>query len=336
MMTKAATTNKPNFVAKIGLFFLEFIKENLGILIGFVVLCIALSIVSPAFLTEGNILNILRQVSTNANLALGMTLVIIICGIDLSVGSIVALSGTVAGGLIAFSGVSIPVAVFVGVLVGTLAGAFNGVLVAYTGIPAFIVTLGMYNIARGAAYVYTGGQPIRVMNADFNVIGAGYLGPIPLPVIYSFVFLLVTAIILNKTKLGRHIYAVGGNKEAARFTGIKIKRVEIFVYTFTGFLSAFSGVVLAARMFSGQPTVGIGFELDAIAAVVLGGTSMTGGIGKIGGTLIGVLVIGVLNNGLNLLNINSFWQLIIKGVVILAAVYVDMMKREKRSKGVGE
>ncbi|WP_255711261.1 ABC transporter permease [Pelosinus baikalensis] len=143
--------------------------------------------------------------------------------------------------------------------------------------------------------------------------------------------MLLTAIILNKTKLGRHIYAVGGNKEAARFTGIKIKRIEIFVYTFSGFLAAFSGVVLAARMFSGQPTVGNGFELDAIAAVVLGGTSMTGGIGKIGGTLIGVLVIGVLNNGLNLLNINSFWQLIIKGIVILAAVYVDMMKKRKEA-----
>jgi len=331
MMLKVVTNHKSNFFKKIGLDMLEFVKENVGILIGFAVLCVALSIISPAFLTEANILNILRQVSTNANLALGMTLVIIICGIDLSVGSIVALSGTVTGGLIAFSNVPIPAAVFAGILVGTLAGVFNGVMVAYTGIPSFIVTLAMLNIARGAAYVYTGGQPIRVMNEDFNVIGAGYLGAIPLPVIYSFIFLLLTAIILNKTKLGRHIYAVGGNKEAARFTGIKIKRIEIFVYTFSGFLAAFSGVVLAARMFSGQPTVGNGFELDAIAAVVLGGTSMTGGIGKIGGTLIGVLVIGVLNNGLNLLNINSFWQLIIKGIVILAAVYVEMMKKRKEA-----
>lgn len=329
---KVVTNSKTNLFEKIGLDILQFMKENFGILIGFVALCVALSIISPAFLTEANILNILRQVSTNANLALGMTLVIIICGIDLSVGSIVALSGTVTGGLIAFSGVPISIAVLIGILVGTLAGAFNGVVVAYTGIPSFIVTLAMLNIARGAAYVYTGGQPIRVMNEGFNVLGAGYLGPIPLPVIYSFIFLVITFLILNKTKLGRHIYAVGGNKEAARFTGIKIKKVEIFVYTFSGFLAAFSGVVLAARMFSGQPTVGNGFELDAIAAVVLGGTSMTGGIGKIGGTLIGVLVIGVLNNGLNLLNINSFWQLIIKGIVILAAVYVDMMKKRKEAR----
>lgn len=331
-MLKVVINRKTNLFEKIGLDILQFMKENFGILIGFVALCVALSIISPVFLTEANILNILRQVSTNANLALGMTLVIIICGIDLSVGSIVALSGTVTGGLIAFSGVPISIAVCIGILVGTLAGAFNGVVVAYTGIPSFIVTLAMLNIARGAAYVYTGGQPIRVMNEGFNVIGAGYLGPIPLPVIYSFIFLIITFIILNKTKLGRHIYAVGGNKEAARFTGIKIKKVEIFVYTFSGFLAAFSGVVLAARMFSGQPTVGNGFELDAIAAVVLGGTSMTGGIGKIGGTLIGVLVIGVLNNGLNLLNINSFWQLIIKGIVILAAVYVDMMKKRKEAR----
>ncbi|VBB09701.1 abc transporter permease [Lucifera butyrica] len=330
-MMKAETARRPNLFDKAGLEIFEFVKENLGILIGFIALCVGLSIISPAFLTEENILNILRQVSTNANLALGMTLVIIICGIDLSVGSVVALSGTVAGGLIAFSHVPIPIAVFTGILAGTLAGAFNGVMVAYSGIPAFIVTLAMLNIARGAAYVYTGGQPIRVMNEAFNAIGAGYLGPVPLPVIYSFLFLLITAAILNSSKLGRHIYAIGGNKEAARFTGIKIKRVEIFVYTFSGFMAAFSGVVLAARMFSGQPTVGNGFELDAIAAVVLGGTSMMGGVGKIGGTLLGVLVIGVLNNGLNLLNINSFWQLIIKGVVILAAVYVDMMKKRKEA-----
>lgn len=313
---------------------LRFFKENLGILIGLMVLCIGMSVASPVFLTKENILNILRQVSTNSNLALGMTLAIIICGIDLSVGSIVALSGTIAGGLIAFSNVPIPIAVFVGILVGTLAGFINGLLIAYSGIPPFIVTLAMLNIARGAAYVYTGGQPIRVMSPSFNVIGAGYLGPIPLPVIYSFIFLFITSIILNNTKLGRHIYAVGGNKEAARYTGIKIKKVEIFVYTFSGFMAAFSGVVLAARMFSGQPTVGAGFELDAVAAVVLGGTSMLGGIGKIGGTFLGVIVIGVLNNGLNLLNINSFWQLIVKGVVILAAVYVDIMKK-RTAKQIG-
>lgn len=311
-------------------FTVDFVKENMGILIGFGLMCIALSILSPAFLTQANILNVLRQVSTNANLAFGMTFAIIICGIDLSVGSILAVSGTVTAGLIALQNVPVPIAVIIGLLLGTSLGFFNGFVISKTGIPPFIVTLAMYNIARGAAYVYTGGMPIRTMNPQFTTIGTGYLGPIPLPIIYTLVFFIFVSILLNKTKFGRHVYAVGGNREAAKFSGINIKKVEIRVYTLIGFLSAFSGIVLCARMYSGQPTVGVGFELDAIAAVVLGGTSMLGGIGKMGGTFIGVLVIGVLNNGLNLLNINSFWQLIAKGVVILLAVYMDMLKKKKR------
>lgn len=311
-------------------FTVNFVKENMGILIGFGLMCIALSILSPAFLTQANILNVLRQVSTNANLAFGMTFAIIICGIDLSVGSILAVSGTVTAGLIALQNVPVPIAVIIGLLLGTSLGFFNGFVISKTGIPPFIVTLAMYNIARGAAYVYTGGMPIRTMNPQFTTIGTGYLGPIPLPIIYTLVFFIFVSLLLNKTKFGRHVYAVGGNREAAKFSGINIKKVEIRVYTLIGFLSAFSGIVLCARMYSGQPTVGVGFELDAIAAVVLGGTSMLGGIGKMGGTFIGVLVIGVLNNGLNLLNINSFWQLIAKGVVILLAVYMDMLKKKKR------
>ena len=205
--------------------------------------------------------------------------------------------------------------------------SLNGVVVAKTQIPPFIVTLGMLNIARGIAYVSTGGQPVRVMNDSFNIIGAGYIGAIPLQVIYTLIFVIIISLILRKTKLGRHIYAIGGNITAARFSGIKIVFVTIFAYTLSGFLSGFSGVVLASRMYSGQPTAAQGFELDAIAACVLGGTSMRGGVGTIGGTVIGALIIGVLNNGLNLLNINSFWQLIVKGVVILLAVYIDLMKK---------
>lgn len=311
-------------------FIFNVLKENMGILIGFGLMCITLSILSPAFLTQANILNVLRQVSTNANLAFGMTFAIIICGIDLSVGSILAVSGTVTAGLIALQNFPVPIAVIIGLLLGTFLGFFNGFVIAKTGIPPFIVTLAMYNIARGAAYVYTGGMPIRTMNPQFTSIGTGYLGPIPLPIIYTLVFFIFVSLLLNKTKFGRHVYAVGGNREAAKFSGISIKKVEIGVYTLIGFLSAFSGIVLCARMYSGQPTVGVGFELDAIAAVVLGGTSMLGGIGKMGGTFIGVLVIGVLNNGLNLLNINSFWQLIAKGAVILLAVYMDMLKKKKR------
>lgn len=305
----------------------EFVKTNFGILLGLVFICVLMVILTPNFLKANNIINILRQVTTNLNLALGMTIIIIINGIDLSVGSIVALSGTVAGELIAFANWPLPLAIFTAILVGILCGLFNGVVVAKTQIPPFIVTLGMLNIARGVAYVSTGGQPVRVMNESFNVIGAGYLGSIPLQVIYTLIFVIIISIILRKTKLGRHIYAIGGNITAARFSGIKIVFVTIFAYTLSGFLSGFSGVVLASRMYSGQPTAAQGFELDAIAACVLGGTSMRGGVGTIGGTVIGALIIGVLNNGLNLLNINSFWQLIVKGIVILLAVYIDLMKK---------
>lgn len=304
-----------------------YIKPKAGILIGFFLMCAALSFLSPAFLTQENLMNVLRQVSTNANLAFAMTLAIIIGGIDLSVGSVLAISGSLAAGLIALSGVPIPVAIAVGMLAGTLVGVFNGFVISKTGIAPFIVTLATMQIARGLAYVYTGGMPVRAFVDEFNVIGNGYLGPIPLPVIYSAVIFAAMCFLLYRTKFGRYVYALGGNKSATVYSGININRIQILVYSIVGFLSAFSGVVLCARMYSGQPTVGQGFELDAIAAVVLGGTSFSGGIGTLGGTLIGVFIIGVLNNGLNLLNINSFWQLVIKGVVILLAVYVDVLKK---------
>lgn len=308
-----------------------FFKENLGILIGLFLMCLVLSIIRPsAFLTIDNFLNVLRQVSTNANLAFGMTLVIIIGGIDLSVGANLALSGTLAAGLIALNNIPVPIAILCGLAVGTFVGFINGFVISKTNIPPFIVTLATLNITRGAVQVYTGGQPIRVMEPIFNNFGNGRLGPIPLPIIYTLIFFVVILMVLNKTKLGRHIYAVGGNKNAAKFSGIKIKNVEIFIYTLIGFLAAFSGIVFCARMYSGQPTLGQGYELDAIAATVLGGTSMLGGVGRLGGTFIGVLIIGVLNNGLNILSINSFYQLIIKGIVILAAVYFDTMKKNAR------
>jgi len=309
---------------------LNYIKENMGILIGFLALCVALSILSDAFLTSANITNVLRQATTNANLAVGMTLALIICGIDLSVGSVLALSGTVTAGLIVNNNVPVWLAIIIGLALGTCLGFINGKIISKTGMPPFIVTLAMMQIARGTAYVYTKGMPIRVMDEAFNAVGSKYLWKIPLPVLYSAIIMIAVSIILRKTKLGRHIYAVGGNRDAAKFSGISIAKVEIFTYTLLGFLSALSGIVLCARMYSGQPTVGIGFELDAIAGAVLGGTSFSGGIGRIGGTLIGVLVIAVLNNGLNLMNVNSFWQSIAKGLVILVAVYFDLMKKKRK------
>jgi len=329
---KKFSENNTNIFSRILSSIIRFFKENLGILVGFIVLCVILTIMRPVFMTQKNLLNVLRQLSTNLYLALPMTMIIILGGIDLSVGSIVALSGVVTGGLIAFNNVPLPVAILAGVFAGVVIGAFNGLVVSKTAIPPFIVTLATMNIARGAAYLYTGGQPIRVMSEQFNFIGAGYIGNIPTPIIYLVIILFISYVILNRSKLGRHIYAVGGNRQAAVFSGIKISRVLFFAYTYSGLLAGVAGIVLASRMFSGQPTAGEGAEMDAIAAVVLGGTSMSGGIGKIGGTVIGGLVIGVLNNGLNLLNVNSFWQYVVKGAVILIAVYVDNVKKRKSIK----
>lgn len=299
-------------------------------MIGLSAMFVMLTFLSPSFLTSSNILNVLRQVSTNANIALGMTLVILTGGIVLSVGSIMALAGTMSAGFIALSGLPVWLAISLGLLAGIAVGLFNGFVIAKTGMPPFIVTMAMTSMARGLVYVYTNGLPVRTLDPVYNKFGNGYLGPLPLPVIYTVVLYIVVMILLYQTKLGRHIYAVGGNREAARFSGINIARVEMVVYTLIGFLSAVSGIVLCARMYSGQPTIGQGAELDAIAAVILGGTSFTGGVGTIGGTVIGVLLIGFLNNGLNILGVSSFWQLIIKGVIILLAVYIDILKKKSR------
>lgn len=329
----AATSNveleEKNIVTKIGWAVLAFLRDNRGIIIALLLMMAALSILSPVFLTKANVLNVLRQVSTNACLAMGMTLVIILGGIDLSVGAVVALSGSLTVGMMTNSGWGMVPAIAFGLFVGLLFGVANGAIIAYTRMPPFIVTMATMNIARGIAYVYTGGRPIRTRNSTFIEIGIGYVAGIPLPVIYTAIFIVIIALLLNRSVFGTHIYAVGGNREAARFSGIKIPRVEIVVYAIAGFISGFAGIVLAARMTSGQPTVGIGFELDAIAACVLGGVSMSGGLGRIGGSMIGALVIGIINNGLNLMNVNSFWQLIAKGMVILIAVYVDMLKKQK-------
>lgn len=308
----------------------QFIRENIGILIGLIVLCAIVAAINPNFLTSNNLLNVLRQTSTNLYLALAMTMIIIIGGIDLSVGSIMAVVGVVTTGLIAFFGAPVFAAVGASLLVGMLFGAVNGYVAATTMIPPFIITLATMNIARGAAYVLTDGKPVRVMSDSFNFIGSGYVGGVlPMPVLYLLILLVLCYIIMNKTKLGRYMYAVGGNAEAAKFSGINIKRIKFFAYTFSGLMAAVGGIVLASRMFSGQPTMGNAAELDAIAAVVLGGTSMSGGFGKIGGTVIGALIIGVLSNGLNLMGVSSFWQYIVKGIVIMVAVYADVIKRKK-------
>lgn len=310
-----------------------YFKDNIGIIGALLVLCVFLSVfprTREVFPTSKNIFNVLRQNSTNLYLACGMIMVIILGGIDLSVGSIIALSGCIAAGCVSRYELPIFVAVIAGILVGLLIGMFNGLVICKTTIPPFIVTLATMNIAKGLAYVYTGGSPVRVVTKEWQFIGAGYVGPFPTPVIILVFVLIITAIIMNKTKLGRHIYAVGGNPMAATFSGISTAKVKFIVHTYSGVMAGLAGVVLASRMYSGQPTAGDGAEMDAIAAVVVGGTSMSGGSGKIGGMIIGGLIIGVLNNGLNLLNVNSFWQYVVKGIVILLAVMLDYFRNKKK------
>lgn len=324
-------TKKTTATAGVGNAVKIYFKENLGIIVAFLVLCVFLSVfpkTSGSFFTRQNIFNVLRQISTNLFLACGMTMVIILGGIDLSVGSIIALSGCISAGCVARYNLPLPIALLMGLLVGLLVGMFNGAVISKTTIPAFIVTLATMNIVKGLAYVYTGGSPVRVVTKEWQFLGAGYVGIFPTPVVILVIVLIITAIIMNKTKMGRHMYAVGGNQQAAEFSGIKVEKVKFFVHAFSGLMAGLAGIVLASRMYSGQPTAGDGAEMDAIAAVVVGGTSMAGGSGKIGGTIIGGLIIGVLNNGLNLLNVNSFWQYVVKGVVILLAVFLDYFRNK--------
>lgn len=304
----------------------DFIKNYSAILSGLIVLCVALSLLTDSFLTEGNIMSLLRQISTNALLTLGMMMCIIIGGIDLGQGAYIALSGTVTAVMITNLGLNIPISIIIGLLSGVICGLISGVFIAYVRVPAFIATLAMMNVARGSAYLATNANPVRVTIPEFTNLGIGRIGIVPLPVFYTIFFIIFIALFLNKTRMGRYIYAVGGNLNAAKYSGINIPVVQITVHILSGFLSAFAGIVLAARMYSGQPAVAQGYELDAVAASVLGGISLTGGSGNVFSAMIGVLIIGVLNNGLNLLNVNSFWQLIAKGVVILIAVSFDMLK----------
>lgn len=291
-------------------------------LIGLVGLAVILTILSPRFLTLANFTNILRQTSLNAIMAVGMTFVIITAGIDLSVGSIFAFASAVTAGMLV-GGVNVWLAVSAGLLLGAVLGAVNGVLIARGKVPPFISTLAMMTILRGATLVYTNGQPITGLGDAFYYVGGGFVGIFPVPVILTFLVFGIGYYLLSQYKIGRYLYALGDNEEAARLSGIDTNRVKIFAYTVSGLLAALSGIIIASRLNSAQPTAGQGGELDAIAAVVLGGTSLSGGQGSVVGTLIGALIIGLLNNGLNLLNVSPFYQLIAKGAVILIAILLD-------------
>lgn len=288
----------------------------------FIVMCILASFLTDAFFTVTNLFNVARQVSITAIIAAGMTLVILIAGIDLSVGSILAFSGaTVAGMLTAH--IALPLAIILALLVGVLFGLTNGLIVTKFGVPAFIVTLALMTIGRGMTLVYTKGYPLVVSNSSFRTIGGGKILGVPLPIVIMLVIYALMYWVLHYTTFGRYVYAIGGNEEASRLSGIRVDQVKIAVYGISGLLSSLSALIYTSRLMSAQPTAGMGVELDAIAAVIIGGTSLSGGKGGIIGTLIGALIMGVLDNVLNLTNVSPFYQSIAKGLVILVAVILD-------------
>ena len=290
------------------------------ILVGLLIEMLLFTVLSKSFLTAGNLISVTRQASVTAIISFGMTLVIITGGIDLSVGSIVAVAGVLA----AFEmkvGMPVALAVVFGLAIGFVAGGINGVVISMTNIPAFAVTLGMMTAVRGVAGLISRGSPISVSDqVGFLKIGGGYVGMVPIPVIIALVVFFVLHVLLSHTKFGVNVYAVGGNESAANLCGINVKKVKTLVYIIIGVLSAISGIVLTSRLYSGDPSVGSGFELDAIAATILGGTSLKGGTGNLVGTLLGSLTIAVLLNGLTLLNVSYYNQLVIRGLVVMFAL----------------
>ena len=309
----------------------EYFKQNWGILAALLIMCLFFSVFGNNFLTQTNVVNLLRTCATNCYLAIGVQMAIILAGIDLTGGALSALTGVVCVMTFENAGLPIWMGIVVGVLIGIVVGMANGIIITYTGIHPFVVTLAMQSICRGAAYLLANGSPVTTTNRSFSAFGSGSLGVVPLPVVYMTIFLILDFFLLNKTRTGRHIYAVGGNETSARFSGININKIKILVWTISGAMAGFCGVVLAARLSSGPPSTGEGYETDAIAAAVLGGTSFFGGTGTVGGLIIGVLIIGLISNGLNLMHVNSYWQYVLKGVIIIAAVYVDMLKQKRQN-----
>jgi ribose transport system permease protein len=308
------------------------LKENLSkykSFVAFLVLCIIISFITPRFLTVDNITNVLTQVSVNAMIAIGMTFVILTGGIDLSVGSILAISGALAASVIKTNG-NVLLAIVVAILVGSVIGVINGLLVAKGKVQAFIVTLASMTIFRGITYVYTNGIPISGLSSAFGAIGNKKLGILPLPVLITVIAVLIAYYLLSQTRFGRYLYALGGNEDSARLSGINTNRIKTWVYVVSGITAAISGVIITSRIGSASPNAGSGFELDAIAAVVIGGTSLSGGEGSVVGTIVGALIIGVLNNALNLMNVSPFYQSIVKGLVILIAVLLDKKSNKSR------
>ncbi|TDE12870.1 ABC transporter permease [Dyadobacter psychrotolerans] len=300
-----------------------------GIFLAFVIICLVLALSTPRFFTIPNLLNIGTQVSINALLAFGVTFVIITGGIDLSLGSMVAVTGVIAATFAHPDTYPVIVPVFVALIAGLAFGAFNGLVITKSKVPPFIVTLGTMTIGRGLALILSKGRPVSNLSDSFNFIGGGNLFGIPFPIIILILAFIICSVILNKTILGRYMYAVGGNEPAARASGIRVNNVKMWVYTICGLLSAIGGILLTSRITTGQPNAGAGFELDAIAAAIIGGTSTSGGTGTMTGTLVGALLIGVISNSLDLLNVTSYYQQVVMGAIIIGAVVLDSMGKER-------
>ncbi|GAB3925476.1 ribose ABC transporter permease [Larkinella terrae] len=302
-------------------------------LIALLILCLTIGLLSDKFFTVANGWNVLRQISVNVCISVGMTLVVLTAGIDLSVGSVLALSGAIAAGLLR-NGIELPAsnlyigftvfgAIVAGLLTGSVLGWFNGWAITRFKLPPFVATLAMLTIARGLTMLWTEGFPITGLGDSFTFLGTGWLLGIPLPVWISGGIVLVVVLLMDQTRFGRYVYAIGGSESAARLSGVNINRIKMLVYTMAGGLAAVGGLLVTSRLDSAQPNAGTSYELDSIAAVVIGGTSLSGGRGSILGTVQGAVIIGVLNNGLVLLNVSPFWQQVVKGIVILLAVIID-------------
>ncbi|MEB3104018.1 ABC transporter permease [Ferviditalea candida] len=329
-MSEQAALTKQKSTAKNGRFKLAVLLSRYGMLLILIALMILISILAPTFLTSENLFNIVRQMSVVGIVAIGVTFVIITTGIDLSSGSLIALVSVVVATLAHPGQYPLIITIMAGLGVGVMTGVINGTIISKGKIAPFIVTLGMMTAARGAALLYTGGRPIGNLSDSFKFIGQGDLFGIPVPILIFLFVGVVSYLLLNNTKFGKYIYAIGGNEQAAVIAGINVDKYKIILYGYAGLLSAIAGIILTSRIASGQPTAGMMYELDAIAAAVIGGTSLAGGVGTIGGTIIGALIIGVMNNGLDLMNVSSYWQQILKGAIITIAVFVDSRKNKRK------
>lgn len=305
------------------------IARRSSVLIIFLAICLVFALASPDFLRASNLLNVALQTSMIAIVAMGMTFTILTAGIDLSVGSMMALSGALAAGLAVRQELGTAPAIALALLAGMTIGAVNGLLIVRGGMPPFVATLAMLAVARGLTLVYTQGRPIAGLSDAFVWLGNGRVLGIPVPVIVMAALAVLAWIVLRQTRFGLHVYATGGDEETTRLAGVSTRRITLAVYVISGFTAALGGVLLTARLSSAQPNAAVGWELDAIAAPVLGGVSLFGGVGGIGGTLVGAFIIGVLSNGLNLLGISSYYQQVIKGAVFILAVMLDLLTKRR-------